>query len=230
MTQTTWQLVQAEALRRIRQREWPPGSQIPHEADLAIELGCSRVTVNRALRELANVGMLERKRKAGTRVPLNPVRKATFEIPIIRQDVATRGQSHSYRLLHQHSASPPPDLLRRLALPPDTKMLHVLALHLADDQPFCLEDRWINPAAVPTLSVADFATISANEWLIQNARFSNGNIGFGAVAASAETADHLNCALGAALFVNERVTFAGDAAITAVQLIYAPNYQMQAQI
>tara|TARA_R110002096_G_scaffold22830_10_gene73151 strand:+ start:2322 stop:3014 length:693 start_codon:yes stop_codon:yes gene_type:complete len=230
MTQITWQLVQAEALRRIRQREWPPGSQIPHEAVLATELGCSRATVNRALRELAKVGMLERKRKAGTRVPLNPVRKATFEIPIIRQDIENRGQRHGYRLLHRISAIPPTDLLLRLELPPATEMLHVLALHLADDQPFCLEDRWINTAAVPPMDTADFTKLSANEWLIQNAGFTNGNIGFGATAAGPEAASHLNCAPGSALFVNTRVTFAGDAAITSVRLTYAPGYQMRAQI
>jgi DNA-binding GntR family transcriptional regulator len=82
----TWQAIQAEALRRIRDREWKPGEAIPHEAELAGEFGCARATVNRALRELAEAGLLERRRKAGTRVSLNPVRKATFEIPIIRQD------------------------------------------------------------------------------------------------------------------------------------------------
>jgi GntR family transcriptional regulator, histidine utilization repressor len=47
-------------------------------------LGCARATVNRALRDLAEAGLLERRRKGGTRVPLTPVRKATFEIAIIR--------------------------------------------------------------------------------------------------------------------------------------------------
>ncbi len=71
-----------EVLRRIHCRDWEPGEQIPNEADLALEFGCARATVNRALRTLAESGVLDRKRKAGTRVALHPVGKATLNIPI----------------------------------------------------------------------------------------------------------------------------------------------------
>jgi GntR family transcriptional regulator, histidine utilization repressor len=230
MSAVTWQLVKAEALRRIRNRDWPPGSQIPHEADLAAELGCSRVTVNRALRELADAGQLERRRKAGTRVPLNPVRKATFEIPIIRHDIEGRGLVPGYRLISQAQKPVPEALGRRLGLAPGTPLLHVLALHLADDTAFCIEDRWINPASVPPLGKVTFADISANEWLIQNAPFSGGDIGFSATNASAAEASLLACKTGAALFTIDRITWAGAVPITSVRLIYAPGYQMLAMI
>lgn len=111
----TWQTIQNEALRRIRDREWKPGQMIPHEADLAEELGCARATVNRALRELAAAGFLERRRKAGTRVALNPVRKATFDIPIIRHDVEGRGAKHGYRLLDRAMRTTPAEILREAA-------------------------------------------------------------------------------------------------------------------
>lgn len=230
MSAITWQSVQAEALRRIRSREWPPGSQIPHEADLAAELGCARATVNRALRDLAEAGLLERRRKAGTRVPLNPVRKATLEIPIIRQDVEGRGQAYGYRLLEQKNSAPPQDICRQLKLKSDAEMIHILALHLAGGTPFCLEDRWVNPVAVPEIAKADLATISANEWLVQNAAFSAGDFAFGAMAAPEAIARHLGCDSGAALFTVERTTWAAALPITSVRLHYAPGYQMRAAI
>jgi GntR family transcriptional regulator, histidine utilization repressor len=226
MSPITWQSVKDEALRRIRNRDWPPGGQIPHEADLAAELGCSRVTVNRALRELAEAGLLERRRKAGTRVPLNPVRKATFEIPIIRHDIEGRGLTPGYRLISQQMHPAPGTLAQRLHLAPDTAMLQVLALHLANDAPFCMEDRWINPASVPDLAAVDFTTISANEWLVQNAPFSGGEIGFSATPATVHDAAHLGCAPNDALFMVERITWAGTVPITSVRLTYAPGYQM----
>jgi GntR family histidine utilization transcriptional repressor len=86
-----WEDIRAEVLRRIRVRDWPPGGLIPTEETLAQEFGCARATVNRALRELAGAGVLERRRKAGTRVALLPVRKATLEIPVIRQEIEARG-------------------------------------------------------------------------------------------------------------------------------------------
>lgn len=230
LTSITWQAIQAEALRRIRDREWKPGEAIPHEAALAEEFGCARATVNRALRELAKAGLLERRRKAGTRVPLNPVRKATFEIPIIRQDVEARGLAHGYRLLERNEAAAPKEVLARLRLPARTRLLHVAALHLADDAPFCIEDRWINPATVPELGGADFSAVSANEWLVQNAAFSGGDIEFFALPAEAWHASLLGCAEGAALFAIERTTWAGARPITAVRLAYAPGYRMRTAI
>ena len=230
MPATTWQAVQAEALRRIRTREWPPGARIPDEEDLARELGCARATVNRALRDLAEAGLLERRRKAGTHVALTPVRKATFEIPIIRQDVESRGQAPGYRLLSRAVQPAPDAVCTLLRLPAETPLMHVRALHLADDAPFCLEDRWINTAAAPGVEWADLTTISANEWLVRNTAFSGGDIDFGAVAADAATAALLGCAKGAALFEIGRTTWAGAQPITAVRLTYGPGYRMRTAI
>lgn len=227
MTQpVTWQTIQNEALRRIREREWKPGEMIPHEADLAAELGCARATVNRALRELAAAGFLERRRKAGTRVALNPVRKATFDIPIIRRDVEGRGAVHGYRLLERSSAPAPAPVTTKLRLPARTRLLRVSALHLADGAPFCLEDRWVNPAAVPGIEAADLSAVSANEWLVRNVTLSGGGIEFFAMPADARLAAVLACEEGAALFSIDRTTWTGATPITAVRLTYAPGYRM----
>mgnify|MGYP000374306696 CR=1 FL=1 len=69
-----WEDIRAEVLSRIRSKAWPLGTLIPGEEALAQEFGVARATVNRALSELARSGVLERKRKAGTRVAALPVR------------------------------------------------------------------------------------------------------------------------------------------------------------
>ncbi len=224
----TWQAVRAEALRRMRAGLWPPGERIPDEAELAAEFGCARATVNRALRDLAEAGLLERKRKGGTRVSLTPIRKATFEIAIIRQDVEGRGQCHGYRLIDDRM-QPPPDAVRAALDWQGGEMRHVTALHLADDRPFCLEDRWLNPQVAPT-QVTDFAAISANEWLVRNIPYSHGGIGFQARSAGAEAARFLDCPQDAALFTIERTTRSDERPITFVRLTYAPGYRMDATL
>ncbi|NBN77608.1 UTRA domain-containing protein [Microvirga tunisiensis] len=225
----SWQAIQAEALRRIRDREWKPGSLIPHEAQLAAEFGCARATVNRALRELADLGLLERRRKAGTRVPLNPVRRATFQIPIIRQDIEGRGAAYDYRRLGQAVEPAPEAVSALLELAPGQELLHVTALHRADGIAFCHEDRWIN-LAVPGLETADFSVTSPNEWLVQNTAYSSGSIEFFAAEADGAMAALFGCRPGAALFVMDRSTWAGPLAITAVRLTYAPGHRLTTEI
>ena len=83
----TWQSVRSEVLERIRTREWAPGELIPTEQQLAVQLGCARATVNRALRELADSGIVERRRKVGTRVTSTPSRRTTLEMPVVRDEI-----------------------------------------------------------------------------------------------------------------------------------------------
>jgi len=224
----TWQSVRSEALRRIRTREWPPGGQIPHEADLATEFGCARATVNRALRNLAEEGLLERRRKGGTRVSLTPIRKATFDIAIIRQDVEGRGQTYGYRLLSDHNALLPQPVCTALKLAGAAPWRAVRALHLADGAPFCLESRWINPALVG--ADVQFDTISANEWLVRNLAYSGGDFIFYARPADNDLSALLHCPQGSALFAIDRTTFSEQHPITAVTLTYAPGYRMMSQV
>ena len=57
--------VKAEILRRITQQEWVPGALLPGEVDLAAEFAVARATVNRAMRELTEEGLLERANSVG---------------------------------------------------------------------------------------------------------------------------------------------------------------------
>ena len=161
----SWQAIQAEVLRRIHARDWPPGHTIPNEVDLAREFGCARATVNRALQSLADSGLLERRRKAGTRVALHPVGKATLDIPVLRQEIETRSMTYGYRLVERALACAP------AALGTDKTALHLIALHYADDVPYVVEDRWINLTSVPAAAEQPFDRISANEWLVITAPY-----------------------------------------------------------
>lgn len=224
---TGWQAVRDEALRRIRSREWPAGARIPDEADLARELGCARTTVNRALRDLAGAGLLERRRRGGTRVPLTPVRKAIFSITIIRQDIAARAQVPGYRLLSDALAEVPQAVRRALGAEAPPAMRHILALHLADGAPYCLEDRWLAPEIA---AGARFDTQSANEWLVQNVSFIAGSLSFQAIGAEPAQARALGCPTGAALLALERTTQGETGPITAVRLLYAPGHRVETDL
>lgn len=225
-----WQAIHDEVLRRIHAREWPPGHVIPGEVDLAAEFGCARATVNRALRSLAEAGILERRRKAGTRVALHPVSRATVEIPVIRQEIEAQGSRYAYDLLSRETRRPPAWARALLCPATPSNCLHVTALHSADGAPYVFEDRWISLETVPAAAEQDFAALSANEWLVSTAPYTHGDISFTAAAASETEASVMNAEPGNPLFVIERTTWDHERAITTVRLSYAPGYRIRTRI
>ncbi|TQE99261.1 MAG: UTRA domain-containing protein [Spiribacter salinus] len=226
-TMTSWQAVRDNVLQRIRQHDWPQGSLIPNEAELAEEFGCARSTVNRALRELAATGILERRRKAGTRVAATPARRATFEIPIIEKEVESRGSRYGYVLISQEKRPAPPDIRAQMGLTHATELLHLQSLHLADGTPYIYEDRWINPQGAPGILNVDLETISANKWLVQNISYTHGALTLSAEQASRTVSQYLQCAQNESVFTMHRHTWTNDITITIVTQSYRPKHKIR---
>lgn len=225
-----WQAVEAEVLRRIHTRIWAPGEMIPNEQALAEEFGCARATVNRALRALSDTGLLERRRKAGTRVALHPVRKATLDIPMIRQEIEARNQKYSYLRLLLERKTPPPALRARMLSGEEDDFAHVTCVQMADGAPFMFENRWINLTTIPSARSEDFSMISANEWLLTNAPFTHGEIAFSACNANVEIAEILGVEPMAAIFSIDRTTWDKTKAVTTVQQYFQTGYRMQTNL
>ncbi len=222
----TFKDVKADLLDQISRGEMAPGSLVPNEVDLAERYGCARATVNRAMRELAEEGIVERKRKAGTRVRMAPIRQARFAIPVVREEIEAQGAVYRYALI-ERSVQEVPDWLRgRLALTPGQKVVRVVCMHWADGSPYQHEERWINPEVVPSVLEAEFSESGPNEWLLAEIPFSNAEISLMAVEATQEVADHMGCLAGNALFRTERTTWLQGRAITLVRLTYGRGHRM----
>ncbi|MEK1890853.1 MAG: GntR family transcriptional regulator [Phyllobacterium sp.] len=222
--------IKAEMARRIAERVWAPGALIPGEEVLAVEFGCARATVNRALQELARGGVLVRKRKAGTRVALHPMREARFVIPIVRQEIENKGGVYQFRLLSNGVEKAPECVTKRLGLGKPKDMLHVRCLHLSDDKPYQYEDRWINLDAVPSIRHETFETISPNEWLVTHSPFSQAEIVFHAGLAGADEADTLSLDENDPVFIIERLTYLPQKPITFVRMIHPGSHRMVTQL
>ncbi len=223
---TTFRQVKAEIQRRITKGPWGPGSLLPGEVELAQEFGCSRTTVNRAMRELSELGLIDRRRKAGTRVRPAPLREARFGIPLVRQEIEATGAVYGYRLIARTQGAAPDAVAARMNLRADGVVLHVLCLHSADGAPYQLEDRWINAAALPQVLAESFITGGPNEWLVKTVPFSEVEISFHAMAAEGGMVDYLGHCAGDAVFCMDRTTWWQEAALTYVRLGYRQGHRM----
>lgn len=226
MRRNSFRDIKAELERRISRRVWEPGATMPGEEALAAEFGAARATVNRALQELARSGLIERKRKSGTRVALHPVREARFAIPLVRAEIEASGAAYEYRLIERREEEAPDRLRDRLGLADRARVIHVRCLHLADARAYQYEDRWINLAAVPAAAGEPFETASPNEWLVANAPFSRAQFAFGAGIASFEEAEALQLAASDAVFLAERTTWIAERAITFVRMVHPSSHRV----
>ena len=202
------------------------GDKLPKDEHLASELGCSRATVQRAMRDLAESGAVERRRKGGTSVRRDPVTRAKLDIPITRLEVEQRGAVYSYQFIQKALTPPPLAVASRLGLPGQTPVLRIEALHLADHRPYIYEDRWICQATVPEIEDVDLTKESANEWLVRNKPFSRCDIRFYARKTDEHLAEILDAEDQEALFVIERTTWINEDPITSVTAVTHPGYQL----
>lgn len=227
---TSYQDIKADVLDRIRNNIWPPGASLPGEIELAEDYGCARATVNRAMRELVDEGILERKRKAGTRVKASPTRRARISIPLIREEIAATGAEYRYALVEREVIAAPGWLRAQVNIAKDSEVLHVKSMHFASNKPYQLEDRWINLTTIPSARDQDFQIIGPNEWLVQEIPFSEAELAFSATNATREIADFLDQAEGDAIFTVERTTWLNDQNITHARLYFTRDYKMTTKL
>ncbi|MEP0961733.1 MAG: GntR family transcriptional regulator [Roseobacter sp.] len=222
----TYKEIKSDLLAKIVRGDWGPGDLVPNEVDLAVTYNCARATVNRAMRELADDGIIERRRKAGTRVRMAPLRQARFDIPLVRDQIEDKGASYRYALSNR-SVEVAPDWLRaRLQLPEGGKVLHLICMHYADGTPYEHEDRWINLAALPNAEDTDFANEGPSAWLISTIPFSKAEIQLSAGLADQKLSDFLSCSVGDPVFNVERSTWWEGDAVTFVRLSYPPGHKL----
>lgn len=217
-------------LDRIETRIWAPDSLLPSETELAEEFSSTRTTVNRALRELAEEGYLERKRKAGTRVLNSPIRKAQFAIPLVRDEIAATGASYRYALVERSLIPAPAWISARLDLRTDQEVLHVRCMHYAGNAPYQYETRWIVPDSVPEVLEADFSASGPNDWLVQKVPFTNLELSVMATKADQVIAEFLEAPAGDPVFTAERITWLRGTPVTLAKLFFAPGYKMTTRL
>lgn len=230
MTSNSHTAIRASLLERIRSGEWPLGGRIPGEAELAAEYGCARTTLNRAMRSLAEDGLVVRRRKGGTRVSPAPARRATVEIPLLREQVEQTGACYGHDVRKREMLVPPPSIRQRLNLRPNQKALFLHTVHLADSVPFAFEVRWVNTKTVPQIMDEPFTDISVNEWLVRSVPFSSGDVVFAAENVDAGTSEALGVPEGSAVFSIDRTTWLGDDFITTMKLFYRPGFELRSSL
>lgn len=146
---------------------WPAGERMPSEAELVTRFGVSRMTVNRALKELQAEGLVERRQGLGSfAAPLHRV-ASQLTIRDLHEEIEHGGHQHSadVHLVHEEPASEA--LAAQLGLAPGAPVFHTLIVHRRDGVPLQCEDRFVNPAAAPGYLAVDFHATTPTHYLLK---------------------------------------------------------------
>src|SRR4051812_34821536 len=155
--------------QHIASGEWKPGDVVPSEAALMERFAISRMTANRALRELASEGLVARQQGSGTRVAQLHRISSRLVIRDIHEEVAERGHAHSARVLLAAQERATPELAQSLGLRKGARVFHTVLVHAENGVPIQYEDRYVNPAAAPDYLRTDFSRVSPTLHLLQHA-------------------------------------------------------------
>jgi GntR family histidine utilization transcriptional repressor len=153
--------------QRIASGEWPAGQKLPSENELVGALAVSRMTINRALRELTQEGLVERVHGIGSFVAQAPRHMSLIELQDIALEIAQQGRQHRSRILDQASISADVHIAAQLELPGGSEVFHLRAVHYQDDLPIQLESRYVNPALMPRFMEQDFSRITPTAYLLE---------------------------------------------------------------
>jgi len=218
-----------EVRARILSGEWPPGHRIPFEHELTEAYSCSRMTVNKALTELAKAGLIERRRKLGSFVARPHSQSAMIEIKDVGAEVAALGLAYRFEVLMRTTRRATRADRARIEVSSDQSVLAVRCRHDAAEAPFCLEERLINLAAVPEAADEPFEARAPGPWLLARVPWSRAEHRIRAEAAGRETERTLGLAEGAPCLVIERRTWSGKAPVTQVRLTYPASHELVAR-
>lgn len=160
-----YERIKSHVLGSIEQGHFRPGDKLPSENELAAELGASRLTVHRALRELSASGVVQRVHGVGSFVA-QPKAAATFiKIHNIADEIRQRGQALDIRVHELARIRASAALASEMEVAAREPLFHSLIVYCADGSPVQIEDRHVLPSFAPDFLKQDFTKGSTTDYL-----------------------------------------------------------------
>lgn len=199
-----------EDLRRLMDMGyWKPGERIPSEKELEETYGASRITIRRALQDLAEQGLLVREPGRGTFVRESSLTAEPRSVSSFTEEMDRLGMRADSRVISIGVEPAEPTAAARLRLGEGTPLVVVARLRLADGKPLGIQRAWLPAGRFPGLEGTDLAHRSLYAHLREAYQVSptEADEMFRVCAIEGEDARLLQVLPGACGFLVERLTF-----------------------
>lgn len=201
-----FQTIKDYLLKEIQSGTWKEGDAIPSEAMLADQFSVSRMTVNRAVRELTSEQILNRIQGSGTYVAQQKYQATLVEIKSIAEEIRSRGHVHRSELHELKEKTASGQLVQAFQVKPGDKLFHSVIVHFENEIAIQVEDRWVNACVTPDYLDQDFSRMTPNEYLVAVAPLQGVDYRIEAVLPPKAIADMLNMTTKEACLVLHRKT------------------------
>ncbi|MEI8632569.1 histidine utilization repressor [Vibrio sp. PP-XX7] len=169
-----YQRVKRAIITQITAGTWQENDRVPSESELVKELGVSRMTINRALRELTSEGYLFRMQGVGTFVAKQKGSTAMLEVHNIAEEIAQRGHQHRSQILELTEIKADPEQAAILGLRTGEPVFYSHLIHYENDIPVQLEARLVNPKMAPDYLQQDYDAQTPYTYLMNIAPLTSG--------------------------------------------------------
>ena len=222
--------IKEKIMELIADGKLKPGDRVYSESEIVSSFGVSRMTANRALRELMFEGVLTRSAGLGTFVSSQRQDIDLLQIKNIAQEISNRGRRHTAKVLIAHRIAADADVAQSLDLEPGIEVMHTLIVHLEDDQPIQIEERYVNPVVAPDYLSNDFTRVTPNEYLTKLAPITEFEHFVEAIKPDATVRRLLGMKADQPCLRVFRRTWSGDAVVTCALLSYpGDKYRLEAR-
>ena len=160
-----YQAVKEHIVGRISSGELRPGDRVPSEHELVDSMAVSRMTANRALRELTDEGYIDRVAGRGSFVADYRSRSDVLEVHNIADEIARRGHVHSAVVIRQSLQHARGEIARALDVEQGSDVFHLLLVHHENGVPIQVEDRYVLARFAPDCLAQDFTEITPSAYL-----------------------------------------------------------------
>ena len=209
----------------IRNGEWHAGQKLPSENELVSALDVSRMTVNRAFRELTQQGLINRVHGRGSFVAERPRHASLIALDDIASEVNRNGKNYHAEVLHLENRPAERNIAALMQVDQGTELYFLCVVHFQDQQPIQLESRYVNPELVPEFIHQDFSRTTSTSYLLQQLRPQEMEH-----IADRATRDLLRIELNQPCLELSRRTWFNQQVVTQVTLTYPGNrYQLGAR-
>ena len=180
--------VKRHILENIGSGKWSPTQRVPSENEIVKSFGVSRMTANRALRELSDEGVLVRVAGVGSFVADRQARAHPLEIRSIAEEIRERGAAHRAEIVALERVRAVAALAQDFGVAPRTELFSSSLVHFEDDRPVQLEDRYVLASLAPNYLKVDFKRTTPHDYLMEAAPLQEAEHVLRAVMPDARTA------------------------------------------